>query len=111
MYLKFTVKVFSRGGSDYTGALIASALNSQVYENWTDVNGVMSADPNLDKSAVSIPQLSYDQLQEIVHKGANVYQAEAIEPVRDKNITIRILNTNQPEEQGTIIRDEESEEE
>lgn len=105
------IKVFKRGGSDYTGALIASALNSQVYENWTDVNGVMSADPNKDQSAVPIPSMSYDQLQEMVHQGANVYQAEAIQPVRDKNITIRILNTNQPEEHGTIIRNAQIEEE
>lgn len=98
------IRTFPRGGSDYTGSLIAYALDSKVYENWTDVNGVMTSDPNKDKNAKSIPQLDYDDLSRIIEEGAQIYQRDAIEPVKKKNIPIRILNTNNPSFEGTEIK-------
>lgn len=99
------IVTFSRGGSDYTGSLIAYALDSSVYENWTDVNGIMTSDPKNDPNAKTIKKLNYSELKEIVDNGAEVYQGDAIDPVKSKNITIKILNTNDPENDGTIIKD------
>lgn len=99
------IKTFERGGSDYTGSIIAAALNSQVYENWTDVDGVMSDDPNKNAKAKSFSHLTYDELDEIIKNGAGVYQRDAIKPVRDKNIKIKVLNTNNPKFKGTEICD------
>lgn len=102
---KGDIVTFTRGGSDYTGSLIAYALDSKVYENWTDVNGIMTSDPNRDPDAKTIDKLSYTELKEIIGEGAQVYQEDAISPVAKKNITIKILNTNNPENHGTIIKD------
>ena len=99
------IVTFTRGGSDYTGSLIAYALDSKVYENWTDVNGRMTSDPNRNPDAKTIDKLSYTELKEIIEGGAEVYQGDAISPVAKKNITIKILNTNDPENHGTIIKD------
>lgn len=99
------IVTFTRGGSDYTGSLIAYALDSKLYENWTDVNGIMTSDPNKDPGAKTIDKLSYTELKEIIDAGAQVYQGDAINPVAKKNITIKILNTNDPENHGTIIKD------
>ena len=65
----------------------------------------MTADPKKDKSAKNIKNLSYEDLEKIIKKGAKVYQKDAISPVRDKNITIKILNTNKPDDLGTTIKD------
>ena len=99
------IVTFTRGGSDYTGSLIAYALDSKVYENWTDVNGIMTSDPNKDPDAKTIDKLNFKELKEIIDKGAQVYQGDAIKPVEEKNITIKILNTNNPRNHGTIIKD------
>lgn len=99
------IKTFSRGGSDYTGSIIANALNSEIYENWTDVNGIMTKDPKKDKNAKTIEKLSYKELSDIIEGGAEVYQKEALEPVALKNIKVRILNTNDPKNKGTEIED------
>lgn len=99
------IVTFTRGGSDYTGSLIAYALDSKVYENWTDVNGIMTSDPNKDPNAKTIDKLNFKELKEIIDKGAQVYQGDAIKPVEEKNITIKILNTNNPRNHGTIIKD------
>ncbi|NMW85288.1 homoserine O-succinyltransferase [Peptoniphilus sp. AGMB00490] len=99
------IVTFTRGGSDYTGSLIAYALDSKVYENWTDVNGIMTSDPNQDPNAKTIDKLNFKELKEIIDKGAQVYQGDAIKPVEEKNITIKILNTNNPKNHGTIIKD------
>lgn len=99
------IVTFTRGGSDYTGSLIAYALDSKVYENWTDVNGIMTSDPNKDPDAKTIDKLNFKELKEIIDKGAQVYQGDAIRPVEEKNITIKILNTNNPRNHGTIIKD------
>ena len=99
------IKTFKRGGSDYTGSILAAALDSSVYENWTDVSGIMTADPNKDKNAQKIEKLDYKGLQKIIQSGAGVYQEDAIRPVMNKNITIKILNTNNPDDSGTTIKD------
>ena len=99
------IVTFTRGGSDYTGSLIAYALDSKVYENWTDVNGIMTSDPNKDPDAKTIDKLNFRELKEIIDKGAQVYQGDAIKPVEEKNITIKILNTNNPRNHGTVIKD------
>lgn len=99
------IVTFTRGGSDYTGSLIAYALDSKVYENWTDVNGIMTSDPNRDPNAKTIDKLNFKELKEIIDGGAEVYQGDAIKPVEEKNIMIKILNTNNPRNHGTIIKD------
>ncbi|MGR5590042.1 homoserine O-acetyltransferase/O-succinyltransferase family protein [Peptoniphilus grossensis] len=99
------IVTFTRGGSDYTGSLIAYALDFKVYENWTDVNGIMTSDPNKDPDAKTIDKLNFKELKEIINKGAQVYQGDAIKPVEEKNITIKILNTNNPRNHGTVIKD------
>ena len=99
------IVTFTRGGSDYTGSLIAYALDSKVYENWTDVNGIMTSDPNKDPNAKTIDKLNFKELKEIIDKGAQVYQGDAIKPVEEKNITIKILNTNNPRNHRTVIKD------
>ncbi len=98
------IRTFKRGGSDYTGYIIASALNSEIYENWTDVDGIMTGDPKLNKDAKTIRNMNYQELVDIVNSGAQVHQKDAIEPVKSKNITIRILNINSPDADGTIIK-------
>lgn len=99
------IVTFTRGGSDYTGSLIAYALDSKVYENWTDVNGIMTSDPNKDPDAKTIDKLNFKELKEIIDGGAEVYQGDAIKPVEEKNIMIKILNTNNPRNHGTVIKD------
>ncbi len=99
------VKTFKRGGSDYTGSLLASALGSSVYENWTDVSGVMSADPKLWDDAERIPYMDYQSFLSIIDERDQVYQRDAVNPVKEKNITLKILNTNDPEGEGTEIKD------
>lgn len=99
------IRTLQRGGSDFTGSLIARALHSNVYENWTDVDGVMTADPKRDKSARTISKLNYDELTEIIDNGAEIYFRDAIDPVKEENITIRILNTNDPDSGGTEVKD------
>ena len=98
------IKTFERGGSDITGSIIASALDASVYENWTDVCGVMTADPKKEKSAKTIEILTYKELLEISANGAQVYHKDAIKPVEKAAIPINIKNTNDPEESGTIIK-------
>ncbi|MCI7682192.1 MAG: homoserine O-succinyltransferase [Fusobacterium necrophorum] len=98
------IKTFDRGGSDITGSIIAGALHSELYENWTDVDGVMTADPNKDKTAKTIDHLSYEQLLRMAEKGANVYHLYAIEPVMKQEIPIHIRNTNNPSGKGTIVQ-------
>lgn len=97
------VKTFSRGGSDITGALVARAVKADVYENWTDVSGFLMADPRIVKGAKPIGNISYMELRELSYMGASVLHEDAIYPVRQVGIPINILNTNHPEDKGTII--------
>ncbi|MFO7774337.1 MAG: aspartate kinase [Candidatus Hydrogenedentota bacterium] len=97
------VKTFSRGGSDITGAIVARATNSRLYENWTDVSGFRMADPHIVPNAKYISEITYQELRELAYMGANVLHDEAIFPVREPGIPINILNTRAPEEPGTLI--------
>lgn len=99
------IKLFSRGGGDITGAIAARALNADLYENWTDVSGFLTADPRIVKRPRAIRRITFDEMHELSYMGANVLHEEAIFPVREANIPIAILNTNHPEERGTIIQE------
>lgn len=93
-----------RGGSDYTAAIIAAALNAEVLEIWTDVDGFMTADPRVIKSAYTINELSYIEAMELCNFGAKVIYPPTIYPVCVKNIPIKVKNTFNPEAPGTIIK-------
>ncbi len=101
-----TIKTMSRGGSDITGSILARLLDADMYENWTDVSGILMADPRIVKNPKRIHTITYSELRELSYMGASVLHEEAIFPVKEKNIPINILNTNHPEEGGTIIVDE-----
>ena len=93
-----------RGGSDYTAAIIAAALNASVLEIWTDVDGFMTADPRVIKTAYTINELSYVEAMELCNFGAKVVYPPTIYPVCVKNIPIRVKNTFNPEHPGTLIK-------
>ena len=97
------VHTFSRGGSDITGSLIARGVSADVYENWTDVSGLLSADPHIVDNPASIDYISYAELRELAYMGASVMHEDAIFPVRKAGIPINIRNTNRPEDAGTMI--------
>ena len=100
-----TIHTFSRGGSDITGALAAAALDADIYENWTDVSGILMADPRIVDNPQAIPEVTYDELRERSYSGAQVLHEDAIFPVREKNIPINIRNTNDPAAPGTMIQE------
>ncbi|MDO4812454.1 MAG: aspartate kinase [Eubacteriales bacterium] len=97
------IKTFSRGGSDITGALAAAALDADVYENWTDVSGILMADPRIVDSPAPIERVTYNELRELSYIGAQVLHEGTIFPVREKNIPLNIRNTNAPDHPGTMI--------
>jgi aspartate kinase len=99
------VKVMSRGGSDISGALAAAASDSDVYENWTDVSGILMADPKIVSNPRPIAHLTYGELRELAFMGASVLHEESILPVKEKGISINIRNTNRPDDPGTMIVD------
>ncbi len=101
-----TVRTFSRGGSDITGAIIARAVGADVYENWTDVDGFMMADPRIVPEARTMHAVSYEELRELSYMGASVLHEESIFPVREARIPIHVRNTNRPEGGGTWIVNE-----
>ena len=98
-----SIRTFSRGGSDITGSLAAAALDAGVYENWTDVSGILMADPRIVDDPQTIPEVTYDELRELSYSGAQVLHEDAIFPVREKNIPLNIRNTNAPDDAGTMI--------
>ena len=100
-----TIKTFSRGGSDITGSIVARAADADLYENWTDVSGFMTADPRIVDSPKSIDTITYRELRELAYMGATVLHDEAIFPVKKANIPINIKNTNDPAAPGTMIVD------
>ena len=100
-----SVKTFTRGGSDITGALAAAALDADVYENWTDVSGFLMADPKIVQDPRPIERITYAELRELSYIGAQVLHEGTVSPVREKNIPLNIRNTNQPEHPGTMIRE------
>lgn len=92
-----------RGGSDFTAAIIAAALDADILEIWTDVNGFMTADPRVIRKAYTIPELTYSEAMELSHFGAKVIYPPTILPVYQKGIPIQIKNTFEPENEGTKI--------
>ena len=95
-----------RGGSDYTAAIIAAAIDASVLEIWTDVNGMYTANPKIVKQAYPIASISYKEAMELSHFGAKVLYAPTIQPVLNKEIPLRIKNTFQPDEEGTLVSKE-----
>ena len=97
------IRTFSRGGSDITGALAAAALDADVYENWTDVSGILMADPRIVPDPLPIERITYNELRELSFVGAQVLHEGTVFPVREKNIPLNIRNTNAPDHPGTMI--------
>jgi len=97
------LKTFTRGGSDITGGILANACDCLLYENWTDVSGLLMADPRIVKGAHCISYVSYREIRELAYSGANVLHDESIAPCRAKSIPINIKNTNSPSDPGTTI--------
>ncbi|MGI9138780.1 MAG: bifunctional aspartate kinase/homoserine dehydrogenase I [Sediminibacterium sp.] len=95
-----------RGGSDYTGAIFAAAVKASAFEIWTDVSGMMTADPRMVHNAKEIPQISYQEAMELSHFGAKVIYPPTIQPVMHQNIPVWIKNTFEPNHPGTIITNE-----
>lgn len=98
-----SIHTFSRGGSDITGALAAAALDADVYENWTDVSGILMADPRIVENPEPIKKITYAELRELAFMGATVLHEESVQPVREKGIPLNIRNTNRPQDPGTMI--------
>jgi aspartate kinase len=99
------IKVFSRGGSDVTGAIAAASLDADVYENWTDVTGILMVDPKIVPNPKTISRVTYAELRELSYMGAAVLHEDTVFAVRRKDIPLNIRNTNEPEDAGTIIRE------
>jgi aspartate kinase len=101
--LKGDVVTFSRGGSDITGSIVAGAVDADLYENWTDVDGFLTADPRVVKNPKLIDKLSYKELRELSYMGASVLHHEAIFPVKRAGIPINVKNTFDKKKNGTLI--------
>lgn len=97
------IKTFSRGGSDITGSIVAAACRAVVYENWTDVSGLLMADPHIVSNPAVMKSITYRELRELAYMGASVIHEDAIFPVKKAGIPINIRNTNRPEDSGTWI--------
>lgn len=97
------IKVMSRGGSDITGALAAAAAGADVYENWTDVSGILMADPKIVRDPKPIARITYAELRELAFMGASVLHEESVQPVKERGIPLNIRNTNAPDDPGTVI--------
>lgn len=100
-----SVRTFSRGGSDISGALVARAAGAELYENWTDVSGFLMADPRVVQNPAGIERLTYRELRELSYMGATVLHEDAIFPVHKAGIPTNIRNTNDPDHPGTMIVD------
>ena len=97
------IKLFSRGGSDITGAIVAAGLGAHKYENFTDVPGVLMADPRIIDNPLAIPELTYEEMSSIAYMGAEVLHRKSVYPVKQAGIPIHIMNTNDPMALGTLI--------
>ena len=97
------IHTLPRGGSDISGALLASASGSDAYENWTDVSGILMADPRIVPDPLPIERITYNELRELSFVGAQVLHEGTVFPVREKNIPLNIRNTNDPDHPGTLI--------
>ena len=105
-YPNGNIKLLSRGGSDVTGSILAKCVNASVYENWTDVSGILAADPKLVSNPKAIKEITYAELRELSYMGASVLHEETVFPVQSLNIPINLKNTNEPDNVGTFIRNE-----
>ncbi|UQS84437.1 aspartate kinase [Apilactobacillus apisilvae] len=97
------IATFARGGSDITGSIIANGLNIPMYENFTDVSSIYSANPKIINHPVSIKKMTYREMRELAYAGFSVFNDEAIIPAIKGNVTINVKNTNLPDEPGTLI--------
>ena len=97
------VRTFSRGGSDVSGAIAARAAGAALYENWTDVPGLLMADPRIVDNPRPMAEVTYAEIRELAYMGASVLHDEALAPVREAGIPVAILNTNDPASPGTRI--------
>ena len=97
------IHTLSRGGSDVTGSLAAAAIKADLYENWTDVSGLLAADPGIISNPMTVRFVSYRELRTLSYMGASVLHTDAVMPVSDLDIPINIRNTDSPEETGTLI--------
>ena len=97
------IKVMSRGGSDITGSLVAAGCNADLYENWTDVSGILMADPRIVDNPSPISKITYSELRELAYMGASVLHEDSVAPVKEVGIPLNIRNTNEPSHPGTMI--------
>lgn len=97
------IVTFSRGGSDITGSILARSMNADIYENFTDVSGIYSVNPNIQKDPKIIDKMTYRELRELTYAGFNVFHDEALLPLIHHNTQIQIKNTNAPDHKGTTI--------
>ena len=97
------VRVMTRGGSDISGSILARCLQADMYENWTDVSGFLMADPRIVETPRNIERITYEELRELSYMGASVLHEDAIFPIREYNIPIHVLNTNRPQDPGTLV--------
>ena len=110
-YPNGSVHLLSRGGSDVTGSLISKCLNVELYENWTDVSGILACDPRIVKNPKAIKEITYSELRELSYMGASVLHEETVFPVQELNIPINLKNTNDPNHPGTLIKNDCEDEE
>lgn len=99
-----SIKLLSRGGSDVTGSILSKCLNVSLYENWTDVSGILAADPRIIDKPRAIKEITYAELRELSYMGASVLHEETVFPVQQLNIPINLKNTNEPSHPGTLIK-------
>jgi aspartokinase/homoserine dehydrogenase 1 len=105
----YNTTTLGRGGSDYTGAIYAAALNASALEIWTDVSGMMTADPRLVQNAKPIAHISYQEAMELSHFGAKIIYPPTIQPVMSRNIPVWVKNTFAPDDYGTLVKNEAAE--
>lgn len=98
-----SVKTFSRGGSDITGSVVASAMHVDMYENWTDVPGFLVTDPRVVENPPTISTITYREMRELSYMGATVLHEDAVFPLRKEGIPVNVKNTNNPDDPGTLI--------
>lgn len=99
------IKVMTRGGGDITGAIASAAVGADIYENWTDVSGILMADPKIVDNPCPIEKLTFAELRELAFMGASVLHEDSILPVKEMGIPLNIRNTNRPQDPGTLIVD------
>ena len=98
-----TLRTFNRGGSDITGSLVAAAVRAELYENFTDVDSVFAANPNVVEQPIAIDQMTYREMRELSYAGFSVFHDEALMPAFLRSVPVCIKNTNNPEAPGTMI--------